>query len=72
MAKDINEPIVLKVIDSIFQYIFRKKDEPKSAEKLRNGITFFVHNLGRFDAVEIIKGLIEKAPETNDYEVKGK
>jgi hypothetical protein len=72
MAFEINELIVLKVINSIFEYIFRKDGESKSAEKKRNGMTFFVHNLGRFDAVFIIKDLIQSHPDINDYEVKGK
>jgi hypothetical protein len=49
-----NDNIVVKVIDSIFINIKRS-------------ITIYAHNLGRFDGVEILKGI----KNSNNYEVKG-
>jgi hypothetical protein len=71
LKKGEEDNIVLKVIDSIFDYISRKEGETKTAERLRNGMTLFVHNLGRFDGIPIFKGLVNVAPDKNKYEVKG-
>lgn len=70
IAQDINDPIVITLINSIFDYISIKPGESKLSQMKRNGMTLWAHNLGRFDSVEIIKGLLEPSPENNPYEIK--
>ena len=70
LAQDINDPIVITLINSIFDYISIKPGESKLSQMKRNGMTLWAHNLGRFDSVEIIKGLLDVSPENNPYEIK--
>ena len=71
MSKDINELIIENIIDSIFDYIKGKEDSTKREVEARNGLTLYAHNLGRFDSLEIIKGLINTKGSLK-YEVEGK
>jgi hypothetical protein len=71
MSKDINELIIENIIDSIFDYIKGKEESTKREIKTRNGLTLYAHNLGRFDSLEIIKGLINTKGSLK-YEVEGK
>lgn len=70
IAQDINDPIITTLINSIFDYIRIKEDESKVSQGKRNGMTLWAHNLGRFDSVELIKGLLDVSPENNPYEIK--
>jgi len=69
MSNDINDSIILTIIDSIFDNIRKKDNESLNAQKLRNRPTLYAHNLGKFDAIPIIHGLIEKVA-TEKYEIK--
>lgn len=71
MSSDINELIIENIIDSIFDYIKGKEDSTKREVEARNGLTLYAHNLGRFDSLEIVKGLINTKGSLK-YEVEGK
>ena len=69
MSNNINDPIILTIIDSIFDNIRKKDDESLNKQKIRNGLTLYAHNLGKFDAIPIIHGLIGKVASLK-YEIK--
>jgi len=57
-SKDSAENVIILIIDSIFKYLTDNK---------KKNISIYAHNLGRFDAVELIKGV----SVDDRYEVKG-
>ena len=71
IAKDSKDNVIKMLIDSIFKYISPREGESKEKAKERDGLTLFAHNLGRFDGVEIIKGIIQEEDINSIYDLKG-
>jgi DNA polymerase type B, organellar and viral len=68
IAKDSKDNVIKMLIDSIFKYMAPREGESKEKTKERNGLTFFAQNLGRFDGVEIIKGIIQEEDINSIYD----
>jgi hypothetical protein len=71
IAKDSKDNVIKMLIDSIFKYISPREGESKEKAKERDGLTLFAHNLGRFDGVELIKGILQEEPSDSNYDLKG-